>query len=128
MTKVSNKKDKASPLHFVCQKDEIKKGQSKKVSLSLDKGLAKDIAIFNIDGKFYALSNVCAHKGGPLSEGLLEKYLVTCPWHGWKFDVRNGKSPHEGGDSVDSFNVKVMGDKLYIDFRPVKPSTLDELY
>jgi len=85
--------------------------------------LTKDIAVFNVDGKFYALSNVCAHKGGPLNEGMFEKYLVTCPWHGWKYDVRTGNPPHEGGDSVDCYNVTVIGYKLYADFRPAKIGT-----
>ena len=46
-----------------------------------------------MDGKFYAISNSCIHKGGPLSKGYLEGDIVTCPWHGWKYSIRNGKSP-----------------------------------
>jgi len=113
-------KNKDLTLRYLCLKNDIKNGESKKCSISDDKGLTKDIAIFNIDGKFYGLSNICAHKGGPLNEGLIDKYQVTCPWHGWKYDVRTGNSPHEGGDSVDCYNVKVMGNKLYVDFKPRK--------
>jgi hypothetical protein len=52
--------------------------------------------------------------GGPLSQGVLEKTRITCPWRGWQYDVRNGKSPHPGGDSVKSFKAKAIGNKLYI--------------
>src|SRR6478736_6755567 len=62
-----------------------------------------------------------AHIGGPLSQGILKEDVVTCPWHGWKYNIRTGKSPHKGGDSVNGFVTKVIGNKLYID--PI-PSTL----
>ena len=48
----------------------------------------KEVALFNIDGTFHAIDNVCKHRGGPLGEGELEGDTVTCPWHGWQFDVR----------------------------------------
>jgi len=44
----------------------------------------QSIAIFNVDGTFFALDNTCAHRGGPLGEGELDGEVVTCPWHGWK--------------------------------------------
>ena len=49
------------------------------------------ICIVNVEGKYYAIGNVCTHLGGPLDEGTLEGYDVECPWHGSKFDVRTGK-------------------------------------
>jgi nitrite reductase/ring-hydroxylating ferredoxin subunit len=48
------------------------------------------VAVFNVDGKFFAISDICTHRGGPLSQGELEGATVTCPWHGAKFDVRTG--------------------------------------
>lgn len=63
---------------------------------------------------FYAISNMCIHKGGPLSKGILEGDIVTCPWHGWKYSIKNGKSPHEGGDSVSSYPVQVSEGKVYV--------------
>ena len=44
----------------------------------------QSIAIFNVDGTFFALDNTCAHRGGPLGEGELDGEVVTCPWQGWK--------------------------------------------
>jgi 3-phenylpropionate/trans-cinnamate dioxygenase ferredoxin subunit len=51
----------------------------------------KKIAIFNVDGKYYAIDNTCTHRGGPLAEGALDGKEVTCPWHGAVFDVTSGE-------------------------------------
>jgi nitrite reductase/ring-hydroxylating ferredoxin subunit len=50
------------------------------------------IALFNVDGTLYAIDDVCSHAGGPLSEGALAGYIVTCPFHGSTFDVRTGQN------------------------------------
>ncbi|MBI2461390.1 MAG: Rieske 2Fe-2S domain-containing protein, partial [Candidatus Rokubacteria bacterium] len=50
----------------------------------------KAIALFNVDGAFYAIDNTCLHRGGPLGEGELDGAVVTCPWHGWCYDVTTG--------------------------------------
>ena len=51
----------------------------------------KEIAIFNVDGHFYATQSDCTHRGGPLCEGELAGEIVTCPWHGSQFNVRTGE-------------------------------------
>ena len=51
----------------------------------------KPIALFNVDGKFFAVDNTCTHRGGRLAEGEISGYEVTCPWHGATFDVRTGE-------------------------------------
>jgi nitrite reductase (NADH) small subunit len=48
------------------------------------------LAIFRVDGVLHALDGVCPHRGGPLGEATLEGGVATCPWHGWRFDVRTG--------------------------------------
>jgi len=48
------------------------------------------VALYNVDGEFYAIDGVCPHQGGPLARGLLAGGVVTCPWHGWQFDVTTG--------------------------------------
>jgi nitrite reductase/ring-hydroxylating ferredoxin subunit/multimeric flavodoxin WrbA len=73
-----------------------------------------DIALFNLAGKFYAISEQCQHKGGPLSKGILRDNIVTCPWHGWQYSVIDGKSPHEGGDSVDSYETSIVAGKVFV--------------
>ena len=49
------------------------------------------ICIANVEGRYYAIGNVCTHMGGPLAEGKLEEHVVQCPWHGSRFDTRNGE-------------------------------------
>jgi nitrite reductase/ring-hydroxylating ferredoxin subunit len=56
------------------------------------------IVLFNYDGEITALGSSCLHKGGPLDEGNVEKkyegsYYVTCPWHGWEYNIKTGKAP-----------------------------------
>jgi nitrite reductase/ring-hydroxylating ferredoxin subunit len=48
-------------------------------------------AVFNIDGVFYVMDGICPHAGGPLGKGMLRGKTVTCPWHGWQFDVSSGQ-------------------------------------
>jgi len=50
-----------------------------------------ELAVYNVDGEFYAIENFCPHKGAPLSEGILCGHVVECGWHGWQFDVRSGE-------------------------------------
>jgi len=51
----------------------------------------RELALFNINGEFYATENSCPHKGAPLSEGILCEHVIECDWHGWQFDVRTGE-------------------------------------
>jgi nitrite reductase/ring-hydroxylating ferredoxin subunit/multimeric flavodoxin WrbA len=98
---------------YLCSVDEIPPGRSKAFSIE-NHGNKLELAVFNLAGNFYAISNVCAHQRGPLSEGSLDGDIVTCPWHGWKYSVKTGKSPHEGGDSVSSFPVKILDGRVYV--------------
>ncbi|HKI10377.1 MAG TPA: non-heme iron oxygenase ferredoxin subunit [Nitrososphaeraceae archaeon] len=49
------------------------------------------ICIANVEGRYYAIGNVCTHMGGPLAKGKLEEHVVQCPWHGSRFDIRTGE-------------------------------------
>ncbi len=68
------------------------------------------VALFNVDGTFHALDGVCPHQGGPLGQGVLEGCIVTCPWHGWQFDVRNGQSQLSPSIVQPQIPVRVDGD------------------
>jgi 3-phenylpropionate/trans-cinnamate dioxygenase ferredoxin component len=70
----------------VAKINEIEPGQARLVDVQ-----GKQIALFNVDGTFFALDSTCTHKGGPLTEGEISGHKVTCPWHGARFDVRTGK-------------------------------------
>ncbi len=67
----------------------------------------RSIAIFNVDGTFHAIDNTCKHMGGPLGEGELDGDVVTCPWHGWEFNVTSGQSELDESVAVEKLEVKV---------------------
>ena len=75
----------------------------------------KKIAIFNVDETFYAVDDTCTHVGGPLSEGELEGTIVTCPWHGARFDVKTG-AVHgpPASDDIRSYEVKTEGEDVLV--------------
>jgi nitrite reductase (NADH) small subunit len=75
----------------------------------------KAVAVANVGGKIYAINNTCLHRGGPLGQGSLEGKVVTCPWHGWQYDVTNGKVVQNPAAAVDCYPAEVRGDDIYID-------------
>ena len=76
----------------------------------------KEIALFNVDGEFFALDNLCTHEEGPLAEGEVEGYEVTCPWHGAKFDIRTGEVLQDPAyDAVARHNVRVTGADIEVE-------------
>jgi len=74
----------------------------------------RTIALFNIDGVFYALDNACPHRGGPLGAGRLDGTIVTCPWHANRFDVTTGQVV-TGVRPVATYAVHVRGDDVLVD-------------
>jgi nitrite reductase (NADH) small subunit len=72
--------------HRLCQVSEIPAGGGLEC-------VAGDriVAVFQVDGEFYALDGICPHAGGPLAKGELQGCIVTCPWHGWQFDISTGQ-------------------------------------
>jgi ferredoxin-NADP reductase/nitrite reductase/ring-hydroxylating ferredoxin subunit len=89
---------------------DIQSSQMKEVEVNGEK-----ICVVNIDGKFYAISSICTHEGGPLADGTLEGYEVECPWHNSKFDVRTGEvtSP-PASEPEPAYEVKVDGNNILI--------------
>jgi len=72
------------------------------------------IALFNVDGSFYAVDNTCLHRGGPLGQGSLEGEVVTCPWHGWQYNVKSGEAVFNEQIKVQCYEVKVEGDDICV--------------
>lgn len=72
------------------------------------------VALFRCAGVVYAIRNQCPHMGGDLGEGLLSGDVVRCPWHGWKFNVKTGKSPEADLVAVRTFEVKIEGEDVYV--------------
>ena len=74
------------------------------------------IALFNVEGTYYAIGDSCTHRGGPLSEGEVQGTKVTCPWHGADFDLKTGAvlgPPAQKG--VPSYKVVVEGDDIKVE-------------
>ena len=71
----------------VCRVDELPSGSCRAVDLSDN----RELALYNVNGEFYATDNFCPHKGAPLAAGRLCHHLIECDWHGWEFDVRTGE-------------------------------------
>lgn len=91
--------------------DEIPPGGSKVVQVR-----DLTVAIFNVAGAFYAVENTCPHQGGPLGEGYLEENgVISCPWHGWTFDLRTGVSPLDRDVRVGCYPVRVEDGLLVVE-------------
>ena len=74
----------------------------------------KPIAVFNVDGMYYAIDNTCVHRGGPLGEGDVDGETVTCPWHGWEYNVKTGACVNNPATCVKSYEVKVEGSDVKV--------------
>ena len=95
----------------VAEIQSLLRGQGKKFNVG-----GKRIALFNIEGTYYAIDDTCTHKGGPLSEGKIEGSNVTCPWHGSIFDVTTGEVVRPPAPiAVSRYNVRVVGDDIEIE-------------
>ena len=73
------------------------------------------VGIYNIDGQYYAINNICPHLGGVLHYGFLEGKVITCPLHLWEFDVKTGKCIWPGRERIATYPVKVEGDDILVD-------------
>lgn len=94
----------------VTSKSEVPNNQGKVIEIG-----GQQIAVFNVDGTFCAINNTCPHRGGPLGEGDLEGTVVTCPWHGWQFDVKTGVNPVNPAACVKTFPCKAEGSDLWVE-------------
>ena len=93
----------------VATTEELKDGQGKVVQAN-----GKTLALFRQGGHFFAMDNTCLHRGGPLGEGELSGEVVTCPWHGWQYNIKTGVSPVSPAVKVQTFPVKVEGQDVFV--------------
>ncbi len=94
----------------VAKASEVPAGSGKVVSAK-----GKPVALFNVDGAFHAIDNTCKHATGPLGEGELNNCIVTCPLHGWQYNVCTGDSTRPAGFKQTKYNVKVEGDDVFVE-------------
>jgi len=77
------------------------------------------VAVFRVDGRFFAIDNKCLHRGGPLGEGELRGRTVVCPWHGWKYDVATGSFEPIPTLKVGTYRVEIVGDEVFVEIPQV---------
>ena len=75
----------------------------------------KALALANFGGKYFAINTTCLHRGGPLGQGALQDKIVTCPWHGWEYDVTTGKLIQNPAMSVACYPTETRGEEVFID-------------
>jgi len=116
--------------HVVCRVDELDEGERVVVQLE-----GREIGVFNLDGKYRAYANWCAHQSGPICEGSVtgtweaeydrdemdteltycrEGEILNCPWHGWEYDVGTGDCLSREGIKLPSYPVEVRGDEIVV--------------
>jgi len=103
----------------VCDLGDMNEGFAKIAKLES----GERVAVFMQDGNLSAISNACAHQNGPLGEGRIVDCLVTCPWHGFQYDVTNGRSPAPFTETVPTYNLRLEGGEIYVDPKANPPGT-----
>ena len=95
----------------IAQTSELSPGTGKVVQTE-----GRSIALFNVEGAFYAIENTCTHRGGPLGEGELKGDTVECPWHGAHFNVKTGTvTGPPAPTGVRSFPITVTGNDVFVE-------------
>ncbi len=74
----------------------------------------RSIALFNVEGHYYAIDNTCPHRGGPLGEGDLDGTVVACPWHAWRWDVRSGANTNNPALKLACYPVTEEGEGIFL--------------
>jgi 3-phenylpropionate/trans-cinnamate dioxygenase ferredoxin subunit len=117
----------ATERHVVCPRDELPPGERRIVTVD-----RISIGVFNVDGSYYAVRNICPHRGAELCKGDvtgamlpsapgefiygMENRILKCPWHRWEFDLHTGRSLLDpDGCRVRTYPVHVEGDVIEIE-------------
>jgi nitrite reductase (NADH) small subunit len=80
------------------------------------------VAIFNVEGRLFALRNRCLHHGGPIGEGWVRDGVVTCPWHWWRYEIATGRRLDAPEMRVESFPIEVRDGEVLVDVPPAEPA------
>ena len=74
------------------------------------------VAVFHANGEYYAINDTCPHMGASLATGHLEQEAVTCPWHAWRFSIKDGTWLDNPNPNLatDSYEVRVVGDDIQV--------------
>jgi 3-phenylpropionate/trans-cinnamate dioxygenase ferredoxin component len=98
-------------VHKVATTAELPPGSARTIQVA-----GKSIALFNVEGVFYAIDNQCTHDSAPLSEGVVNDGCVVCPWHGAEFDLATGKAlTPPAVEDVQSYEVTLSGGDICLE-------------
>jgi nitrite reductase (NADH) small subunit/3-phenylpropionate/trans-cinnamate dioxygenase ferredoxin subunit len=100
-----------SQFQTVCKVGDVVEGEGRTVAIG-----SKLIALFKIDGQYFAIDDVCPHMGASLSGGYVEDNTVTCPWHAWRFRLTDGAWADSPRVKIGCYNVRVAGDDVQIQY------------
>ena len=114
--------DVTSGFARVCSLDDMENGFARIGLLPT----GERVAVFLNEGTLSAVSNVCAHQNGPLGEGKIIRCLVTCPWHGFQYNVTDGRSPAPFTELIPTYNVELRDREVWVDIVPNPPGTYVE--
>ena len=95
--------------HSVCRVGDVAEGEGKTVAVG-----DKLIALFCVGGAYHAIDDVCPHMGASLSDGHVENGIVTCPWHAWRFRLRDGAWADNPRVGIGCYAVRVEGDEVQV--------------
>ena len=93
-----------------CKASAVEAGKSLVVDIE-----GRAVALFNAGGRFFAIDNICPHRGGPLGEGSLDGTQVTCPWHAWVFDLKTGACDQDETFKQKTYPVKVEAGEIFLE-------------
>lgn len=97
---------------MVSKTSEISTGKMKKITVD-----GKEILIVNLNGNYFGIDDTCTHMGASLSEGTLDGSIITCGWHGAKFDCKNGNLSAFAAkiNDLKSYKVIVESDSIFLE-------------
>ena len=115
----------AGAWHYVTAAADVDPGERAIVEVE-----GREIAVFNVDGGYHGLANYCVHMGGPVCEGMIsgmftadedgrmvydrEDEIVSCPWHGWEYDITTGECLSKEEATLPSHPVRIDGDDVVV--------------
>ena len=99
----------------LCAAD-LPEGQARVVEVN-----GRSIAVYNAGGTIHAIDSICAHRGGPLAEGMFDRESVVCPWHGFRFGLRDGVCSTNPALKIRCYPARLEGGDIVVEIGPGAP-------
>ncbi len=96
--------------HYLCELSEIVERRSREYLVE-----GRVIAAFYTEQQVHAVDGICAHQGGPLAQGRLDGKCLTCPWHGWQYNIADGTNLLSGKQMLECFTTQIRGSEVWLE-------------